>query len=157
MDSSTTISRDRRLAICCIGSFAVMFSMVSFLLNQVDGSSDREKGFLAADTKSDGQSIDKPAFVTRLDASKSSEWLLLPGVAKKTVDRWESQISSTTQSASSEVVTASAVESLEDLPGVGPVRAEQLAPFVRGIPAHPVSTSRSIVRKDPESESVHAP
>ena len=68
--------------------------------------------------------------------------MLLPGVGEKTASKWRND--------------PATIESLEDLHGVGPVRAERLEPYVANIATHPTKNELKGRKPKPSPIKVRA-
>jgi len=107
---STNGEANRRLAMGCLAGLAIIFSFASYLLQR-------------SSTRTPESLVHPPSFITEIPNATNEEWMLLPGVGEKTASTWRNDLAP--------------IESLEDLHGVGPVRAERLEPYVANIAPHP--------------------
>jgi len=119
---------NRRLAMGCLAGLAILFSLASYLLQR-------------SPVRTSESLVHPPRFTTEIPNASNEEWMLLPGVGEKTASTWRQD--------------SAPIESLEDLHGVGPVRAKRLEPYVANIATHP-SKNESKGRK-PKPSPVKAP
>jgi len=145
---------NRKLAMVCLAAFTLLFSLMTLLLQQTP-----------IRTKEDRPG--PPKFVTRIPEASNEEWMLLPGVGEKTASRWRADLNSkgTEQIPSLElnspvaselpIITIPVVESLEELHGVGLLRAKKLEPYVSNIAAEsPTRKPRKMrTQKSPNSST----
>jgi hypothetical protein len=113
---------NRRLAMVCLAGLTLLFSMVSYFVQQI--SVQTPKGV-----------VRPPQFITEIPHATNEEWMLLPGVGEKTASSWRKDFTS--------------VGSLEELPGVGPIRAERLQSHVEIIVPHPTEKPPKKDSKNP--------
>ena len=107
---STNGEANRRLAMGCLIGLAILFSLASYLLQR-------------SPVRTSESLVNPPKFITEIPNASNEEWMLLPGVGEKTASTWRQD--------------SAPIESLEDLHGVGPIRAERLEPYVANIAPHP--------------------
>ncbi len=106
----TPRAANQRLAMGCLAGLAMVFSIVSYLLQ-------------SSPVRTPESLVHPPIFLTEIPNASNEEWMLLPGVGEKTASTWRNE--------------SGPITSLEDLHGVGAVRAEKLKPFVSNIAPHP--------------------
>ncbi len=105
-EDQTSRAANQRLAMGCLAGLAMVFSIVSYLLQGVP-------------VRAPESLVHPPRFLTEIPSAPNEEWMLLPGVGEKTASMWRNE--------------SGPMNSLEDLHGVGPVRAERLKPYVSNL------------------------
>jgi len=120
---------NRKLAMVCLVAFTLLFSFMTIFLQRTPVE------------PSESNSV-PPRFVTQIPESSNEEWMLLPGVGEKTASTWRKDLASKTREPRTFAEAGSgsqadqakgnliSLNSLEDLHGVGPVRAKRLEPYV---------------------------
>ena len=149
---------NRKLAMVCLAAFTLLFSLMTLLLQQTPFRIKEDRP-------------GPPKFVTRIPEASNEEWMLLPGVGEKTASRWRADLNSkgTEQIPTLElsspvaselpIITIPVVESLEELHGVGPLRAQKLEPYVANVAAEsPARKPRKMrTQKSPNSSTSMQP
>lgn len=120
----TTRAANQRLAMGCLAGLAMVFSIVSYLLQ-------------SSPVRTPESLVRPPIFLTEIPNASNEEWMLLPGVGEKTASTWRNE--------------SGPITSLEDLHGVGAIRAEKLKPYVSNVAPHP--TKQQVKGKKANSSS----
>ena len=120
---------NRRLAMVCLVGLAILFSLASYLLQR-------------SPVRTSESLVHPPRFITEIPNASNEEWMLLPGVGEKTASKWRND--------------PATIESLEDLHGVGPVRAERLEPYVANIATRPTNNESKGRKPKPSPVKVRA-
>jgi hypothetical protein len=123
----TTRAANQRLAMGCLAGLAMVFSIVSYLLQ-------------SSPVRTPESLVRPPIFLTEIPNASNEEWMLLPGVGEKTASTWRNE--------------SGPITSLEDLHGVGAIRAEKLKPYVSNVAPHP--SKQQVKSKKTKSSSTKA-